>query len=304
MSTLEEAEEANGRVTKTFPLNSRRLTAEVLARIARALGLPTNASSAETRQLIEGKLAEDHEPQNVQVDVTELAMGVVEISLRDQDGLFADIPADEGAGEEPERDGGEDAGEGGSRETPTSREEELAGLLDIARGRARELELELERVQETQRLAEQQHAEEVSELRDKLQGEKEKYATLWRLNCVQLTEYDEAIACRDDEIHVLKERVSTLEAHVTSSDSVPSEVPSGGVASLVVDSVSDPGRGSGHSVKDSSSTGAGGGVVVAGSPTTSHRHSKETHPLGGAPKHTVLVTEDPSTSTRAAISHG
>ena len=121
---------------------------------------------------------------------------------------------------------------------------------------------------------------------------------------MQLTEYDEAIACRDDEIHVLKERVSTLEAHVTSSDSVPSEVPSGGVASLVVDSVSDPGRGSGHSVKDSSSTGAGGGVVVAGSPTTSHRHSKEIHPPGGAPKHTVLVTEDPSTSTRAAISHG
>ena len=108
MSTLEEAEEANGRVTKTFPLNSRRLTAEVLARIARALGLPTNASSAETRQLIEGKLAEDHEPQNVQVDVTELATGVVEISLRDQDGLFAEIPADEGAGEEPGRDGGEE----------------------------------------------------------------------------------------------------------------------------------------------------------------------------------------------------
>ena len=49
-------------VTKMFPLNSRRLTAETLTRIA---AVTTGASASEARQLIEGKLSA-HEPRNVQ----------------------------------------------------------------------------------------------------------------------------------------------------------------------------------------------------------------------------------------------
>ena len=52
-------------VVKTYPLNSRRLTAEMVNRIANGLGLPTNALREELRQLVEGKLAEEHEPKNV-----------------------------------------------------------------------------------------------------------------------------------------------------------------------------------------------------------------------------------------------
>ena len=48
-----------------FPLNSRRLTAGIIARIAAALG----TLLADSRQMVEGKLAEDREPKNVQVDI-------------------------------------------------------------------------------------------------------------------------------------------------------------------------------------------------------------------------------------------
>ena len=56
MATPTEAEVAEGHVvtTKTYPLNSKRLTAGTLSRVAEALGLPTRGSAAETRQIIEG----------------------------------------------------------------------------------------------------------------------------------------------------------------------------------------------------------------------------------------------------------
>lgn len=44
--------------TKTFPLNSRRLTASVISRIARELGLQIAASLEDTRQVVGGKLEE------------------------------------------------------------------------------------------------------------------------------------------------------------------------------------------------------------------------------------------------------
>ena len=51
-----------------YPLNSRRLVASQLHRLAGILGLPTSSSLASTRQLIEGKLLEmGCEPKNVQV---------------------------------------------------------------------------------------------------------------------------------------------------------------------------------------------------------------------------------------------
>ena len=54
---------------KTYPLNSRSLTAKSVSRITKGLSLPTNASLAETRQMIKGRLAENHEPKNVQINV-------------------------------------------------------------------------------------------------------------------------------------------------------------------------------------------------------------------------------------------
>ena len=54
-----------------YPLNSRRLVADQLHRLAGMLNLPTSSTVAATRQLIEGKLLEmDQEPRNVQVIVS------------------------------------------------------------------------------------------------------------------------------------------------------------------------------------------------------------------------------------------
>ena len=72
---------------RTYPLNSGRLTGAVVTRIAEGLGLPRSASLEETRQMIEGKLSEEHEPHNVLVEQTEAAAGTV-ICLRDDSGVF------------------------------------------------------------------------------------------------------------------------------------------------------------------------------------------------------------------------
>ena len=204
-------------VTKMFPLNSRRLTAETLTRIAAALGLPTGASASETRQLIEGKLSEAHEPRNVQV---EFGPGVAEIRLRDEEGVIVEVPVEERTEEglEPAiveglaEEGEDDADGGGARgETAvTSREEVLAAELESSRERARELAAELERLREAHEQREMRLAEEVRQLNDRVREEKGKYTTLWRMSCAQLTELDEAIASKDEEIEILRRRVHVL----------------------------------------------------------------------------------------------
>ena len=71
-ASLEQDESEAKGVPKgpVYSLNSKRLTALHLQRIADSLGLPTKGSAAVTRQLIEGKLMEmGKEPPNVQVVV-------------------------------------------------------------------------------------------------------------------------------------------------------------------------------------------------------------------------------------------
>ena len=85
---------------KTYPLNSTRLTASVVSRITAALGLP-KASLADSRQMIEGSLAEEREPRNVQVELVS-EEGSLTIRLRDAGGVFLEVP--------PTRPDGEDAG--------------------------------------------------------------------------------------------------------------------------------------------------------------------------------------------------
>ena len=55
---------------QAFALNSRRLTSSRLKRIGESIGVSTEASVSEIRQMIEGKLQDmGHEPCNVQVIV-------------------------------------------------------------------------------------------------------------------------------------------------------------------------------------------------------------------------------------------
>ena len=85
------AEAGETRVRRSYPLNSRRLTARVVNRIACSLVLP-KSSLVDAQQMIEGQLAETRELQNVQVDIDagrpeETAV----IRLRYEDGVFLDI---------------------------------------------------------------------------------------------------------------------------------------------------------------------------------------------------------------------
>ena len=68
MSSEEEGEQAvvkPTRVVKSYLLTSRRLTASIINWIALALGLP----KAPLADMVEGKLSEDREPRNTQVDL-------------------------------------------------------------------------------------------------------------------------------------------------------------------------------------------------------------------------------------------
>ena len=78
---------------RTYPLNSRRLTARVVNRIACSLGLP-KSPLADARLMIEGELAKTCEPQNVQVDVdTSEPEETATIRLRDEGGIYLQIEA-------------------------------------------------------------------------------------------------------------------------------------------------------------------------------------------------------------------
>ena len=147
---------------RTYPINSRRLTKDLVGRVAVALDLPTGGSMEETRQMIQGKLVETgREPRNVQVTLTETGGGVV-VSLRDEDGTFLEVqPAvveeEEGRSGGLELEDGEkepDGTEGGAREG-ASREAELEAELSRANERNAALE------------------DEVSEMREQLERERE-----------------------------------------------------------------------------------------------------------------------------------
>ena len=66
-----ESEEVDGSIQgdiplgKLLPLISRRLTTIQLKKIVEGLGLLTTGAANETRQLIEGKLEEEHDIHNV-----------------------------------------------------------------------------------------------------------------------------------------------------------------------------------------------------------------------------------------------
>ena len=71
-----------------MPLNSKRLKAGHLRRLAAALGVPTAASADELRQMIDGKLTEEgKEVRNVQV-VLGGADPTSEFALEDEEGRF------------------------------------------------------------------------------------------------------------------------------------------------------------------------------------------------------------------------
>ena len=196
MSSEEETAPTSPTRARTYPLNSRRLTADVIGRIAASLGLPRAGSLEDKRQMIGGKLEEaEREPRNVQVVVAETEEGVT-VRLQDETGVFREITpgsVDVEAGPRGRSRGdseGSDGSGGGTRSDD----------LETARARITELEAELLR-------ADEEHAslrEEVSSVREKLEEERVKYKALWRMSCEQLARHDDLMAAKEKEIEDLK----------------------------------------------------------------------------------------------------
>ena len=217
--------------TTAYPLNSKRLTAQVFGRIVKSLELPTSAAFADLRQMVEGRLAEgDRDPRNVEVILAESDSGLT-IYLRDAEGDFLKISPEEERGLDgsPRRalsspiDGGEgdhshdrandeedgdvtrpEVGGGGAREEYRAREEELLAELETARGRIEELETEVQRLQRVAAAESAALHGEVSRLEERVRREKDKYSALWRMNCDRLIEHDSLITTKDEEIERLK----------------------------------------------------------------------------------------------------
>ena len=101
---MHEASEDEGetsersRTRHPIPLNSKRLTAEYLKRLARALDVPTTAAGDEIRQMVEGKLVDKgREPRNAQV-VLRGATPQSAFALQDEEGEFLIVEAGESGG--------------------------------------------------------------------------------------------------------------------------------------------------------------------------------------------------------------
>ena len=64
-------------------------------------------------------------------------------------------------------------------------------------------------------------ADEAKRLREELMRENEWVKEMWKMNCAQLSGFDEALSAKDAEIEALKERVSRRETFVELSSVVP-----------------------------------------------------------------------------------
>ena len=179
-----------------LPLNSKRLTQDKLRQLARALELPTAASSDDLRQLIAGKLeGQGRQPMNVQVILRETASGP-HLSLQDEDGMFLEA-------EPPEREGTSDDSDQESEGGGTGAERNDVGALQEALREADEERKSLR--------------DEVSTLRGELEGIKLRIKELWRSSCEQLAEFDAIVTSKDEEIASLKQQLSRSHTRPTTS---------------------------------------------------------------------------------------
>ncbi len=186
----EGVEGASGghRTRLPIPLNSKRLTAAHLKRLATALDVPTTAAGDEVRQMVEGKLTDQgREPRNVQV-----VLGTTPLDafvLQDADGTFLTVDAEEAPDEE-------------------SQESDLES--EDPDGDVRALRTELETMRA-----------ENEGLRRQVDKEKSRVRELWRTNCECLADYDQLIAQQEAEIRRLR---GLLSASSSRADSPVSDI--------------------------------------------------------------------------------
>ena len=213
--TAREAAHA-GCVVTTTTLNSRQLTGAVIKRVARPMELPMAAALEDLQQMIDGELVtRGKDPMDVQVVQKETETARV-IKLHDSTGCFLTIEPDP----EVERTGQTDNGEPGDR---VSRTVSPDGHDDTGGEPPGEDPSVAELQRDIMELKEENSAltAEVSELRKEIQEEKSKYREFWKLNCMQLREWDEIIEGKNAEIGKLQKRVALLESPKTATARVP-----------------------------------------------------------------------------------
>jgi len=168
-----------------LPFNSKRLTAEQIKRVGRALKVPTEAAATEVRVIIEGKLRElGREPKNVQVLVSSSGL-----SLLDEGEEFMFISVDT-----EDEESHEAADDGSSHEGSVDETEQLRLELEEARS-------EIEALKTT-----------VTTLETQVEEGKDRVKRLWRTNCQYLTELDNEVSSRDAEIERLRRQIQEMKS--------------------------------------------------------------------------------------------
>ena len=152
------------RGARPLPLNSRKITTAMWRQIANALEVPGPTAAGEVRLMVEGKFRDmGKDPANVQVHVTEVERGN-HLKLVDDEGEFLSVDPPE-----PELPSGENSESG-----------------DVAADGNNASILALEAERDALQLETDSLKEEVATLKLRVKE-------LWKANCVQLSEFDEAI---------------------------------------------------------------------------------------------------------------
>ena len=205
---------------KVVPLNSRRLTAAHLMRVAEALELPTTGSADQLRQLIEGKLESDRhvEVTNVQVVIQEEQCVELKLSLIDESGVILATEPTLLSKQETESEVKV------LQEALAEANQQNSELNDQLADTVQKLE---EERAETARLTEELASapaksssateSENQKLKEELEVAKERYKKMWRLTCEQSCEQEELLVAQQEEINRLKRHASTRAPTPTSS---------------------------------------------------------------------------------------
>ena len=158
-------------VQRPLPLNSRRLTAQVLRQLVGGLGVPSSASQGDLLSMIEGKLLDaGRDPLRTQVALYPEGRGI-HIHLLDEMGTFEEIKPSEPEDPPPEDN--------------LSSEESDVGPAVVGELRA-----------------------EIEQLKKEMEAQKNRVRQLCKLNCEQLAEMYSSLLQKEEEISRLKAEVA------------------------------------------------------------------------------------------------
>ena len=166
------------------------MKAVYLRRVADKLGLPSNATANDLRQIVEGKLREmGHEPGNLQVAVEE-SPTMETLQLLNAYGPIIEVRHDK-----PLED---------LEEETDHRSQSNSSLSSV--------EADQELLEQVQTLREERDElqEQVTQLQGSLEVEKQRVQELWQGNCEQSAQMDLILQDKDAEIAELREQLAAL----------------------------------------------------------------------------------------------